>query len=63
MRRRTNCARSRPQALQLVVSDGSNGLLDAMGERLPAARQQRCITQKIHGMKKHLQFFDLPEQE
>jgi putative transposase len=50
-----------PQAVELVVSDGAKGLLDAMTQRLPLARQQRCITHKVRSMKSHLTFHDLPE--
>lgn len=52
-----------PQTIQLVVSDGTKGLLDAMQSRFPAARQQRCITHKVRGIKNHLSFADLPEQD
>lgn len=52
-----------PQAIELVVSDGSKGLLDAMKCRLPSARQQRCITHKVRGMKDHLAFDDLHVQD
>lgn len=52
-----------PQVIELVVSDGTKGLLDAMKRRFPAARQQRCITHKVRGMKNHLAFDDLPEQD
>lgn len=52
-----------PQSVQLVVSDGTNGLLAAMKQRLPNARQQRCITHKVRGMKKYLTFQQLPDQD
>lgn len=51
------------EAVELVVSDGTKGLLDAMGQRLPAARQQRCITHKVRGMKNYLQFQELPNTD
>jgi transposase-like protein len=49
------------QAVELVVSDGSKGLLEAMGQHLPSARQQRCITHKVRGMKNYLTDENLPE--
>lgn len=52
-----------PKAVELVVSDGTKGLLDAMAQRLPSALQQRCITHKVRGMKNYLQFFDLPDTD
>jgi transposase-like protein len=52
-----------PQAIKLVVSDGTKGLLDAMQRRFPCAVQQRCITHKVRGMKNHLSFDSLPEQD
>ena len=52
-----------PQALRLVVSDGTKGLLAAMGKHLPHAQQQRCITHKVRGMKQHLRHLQLPTQD
>lgn len=52
-----------PNGIELVVSDGTKGLLDAMAQRLPNARQQRCITHKVRGMKNHLSYQELPEQD
>lgn len=52
-----------PQAIELVVSDGTKGLLEAMKRRFPAAHQQRCITHKVRGMKNHLSFDGLSEQD
>jgi len=52
-----------PDAIELVVSDGTKGLLDAMAQRLPNALQQRCITHKVRGMQNHLSFQALPEQD
>ena len=49
-----------PQAVNLVVSDGSNGLLAAMGQCLPQAQQQRCVTHKVRGMKPYLTYAQLP---
>lgn len=52
-----------PQAIELVVSDGTKGLLDAMQRHCPAARQQRCITHKVRGMVDHLLFQQLPDHD
>ena len=52
-----------PQAVELIVSDGTQGLLEAMKQCLPSARQQRCITHKVRGLKNHLKFKALPEQD
>jgi transposase-like protein len=49
-----------PQAVQLLVSDGSKGLTTAMKQRLPQAQQQRCITHKVRGMKTYLTYTQLP---
>lgn len=49
-----------PQAVQLLVSDGSKGLTAAMKQRLPQAQQQRCITHKVRGMKPYLTYTQLP---
>ncbi len=43
-------------AVQLVVSDGTKGLLSALATVLPAAQLQRCITHKVRGMKRYLQY-------
>lgn len=52
-----------PSAVQLVVSDGTPGLLAAMEEHLPQAQQQRCITHKVRGMRRYLAYQDLPETD
>lgn len=52
-----------PTAVRLVVSDGANGLVTAMEQRLPQAQQQRCITHKVRGMERYLNFQPLPEQD
>lgn len=51
-----------PKAVELVVSDGSLGLPGAMAKVLPDAKQQRCITHKVRGMKKYLSYQQLPQQ-
>jgi transposase-like protein len=52
-----------PQAVKLVVSDGSKGLLAAMAQCLPQAQQQRCITHKVRGMKPYLTYAQLPDRD
>lgn len=52
-----------PDTVQLVVSDGTKGLLAAMKARLPQAQQQRCVTHKVRGMKRYLIYKNLPETE
>jgi transposase-like protein len=52
-----------PDTVQLVVSDGTKGLLAAMKARLPQAQQQRCVTHKVRGMKRYLTYKNLPETE
>jgi transposase-like protein len=52
-----------PEAVQLIVSDGTKGLLAAMKARLPRAQQQRCVTHKVRGMKRYLTYQNLPETE
>ena len=52
-----------PTAVRLVVSDGANGLVTAMEQRLPQAQQQRCITHKVRGMERYLSFHHLPAQD
>ncbi len=49
-----------PQAVKLVISDGTTGLLTAMAQFLPAAQQQRCITHKVRGMHRYLTYQELP---
>jgi transposase-like protein len=52
-----------PEAVQLIVSDGTKGLLAAMKEHLPNAKQQRCITHKVRGMNRYLTYQDLPDAD
>jgi transposase-like protein len=47
--------------VELLVSDGTKGLLGAMKQCLPNARQQRCITHKVRGLKPYLTYQDLPQ--
>lgn len=52
-----------PTAVKLVVSDGSRGLLTAMGQTLPKAQQQRCITHKVRGLDPYLKYNQLPSSD
>ena len=49
-----------PNAVKLVVSDGTKGLLAIIEHLLPNAQQQRCITHKVRGMNRYLIYQDLP---
>ena len=51
------------EAVQLIVSDGTRGLLPVMAQKLPRAKQQRCIAHKVRGMKRHLRYLDLPTED
>jgi transposase-like protein len=51
-----------PTAVRSVVSDGANGLVAAMEQRLPQTQPQRCITHKVRGMERYLSFQQLPAQ-
>lgn len=51
------------ETVELVVSDGSKGLLTAMTQCLPKAEQQRCITHKVRGMKPYLTYTQLPQKD
>lgn len=50
-----------PEVVALVVSDGANGLLEALHQRLPKAAQQRCITHKVRGLEPYLTYAHLPD--
>jgi len=45
-----------PQTVRLVVSDGTKGLRAALKAVLPQAHLQRCITHKVRGMQRYLQY-------
>lgn len=49
-----------PNHLELVVSDGGLGLPPAMKKCFPLAQQQFCITHKIRGIERHLNYCYLP---
>jgi putative transposase len=50
-----------PQTVQLVVSDGTLGLPNALHKHLPNAQQQRCITHKVRGLERYLSYAQLPQ--
>jgi len=50
-----------PNKLKLVSSDGGLGLPAAMQKCFPSAQQQRCITHKVRGIERHLNYSDLPQ--
>lgn len=50
-----------PEAVTLVVSDGTTGLPAAMAKKLPHAQQQRCITHKVRGIERYLTYQELPQ--
>jgi transposase-like protein len=52
-----------PRTVELLVSDGSQGLTAARKQRFPQAQQQRCITHKVRGMKPYLTYAQLPETD
>jgi transposase-like protein len=52
-----------PEAVKLVVSDGSLGLPKALNKALPNAQQQRCITHKVRGIERYLSYEDLPKTD
>lgn len=47
-------------ALKIVSSDGSLGIPQAIANYFPQAQQQRCITHKVRGLERHLNYRDLP---
>jgi len=49
-----------PQAVRLVVSDGSTGLPAALAIELPAVQQQRCVVHKIRGLERAFCYRDRP---
>jgi transposase-like protein len=49
--------------VQLVVSDGTKGLQEAMKTHLPQARSQRCTVHKVRGMERYLQYRELSQQD
>jgi transposase-like protein len=52
-----------PEAVELIVSDGTSGLPAAMASHLPRAKQQRCMTHKVRRLKEYLSYQQLPEHD
>jgi len=50
-----------PQGVELVVSDGTKGLLGTMKKHLPKAKLQRCTVHKVRGFQRYLCYKNLPE--
>jgi transposase-like protein len=48
-----------PQAVRMVVSDGSSGLPAALAQELPTTQQQRCSVHKIRGLERYFCYRDL----
>ena len=48
-------------AVDLVVSDGTKGLLSAMSAYLPQAKLQRCTVHKVRGFERYLSYNQLPD--
>lgn len=46
--------------VEMVVSDGTKGLHDALKQHLPSAKLQRCTVHKVRGMERYLLYRDLP---
>jgi transposase-like protein len=49
------------EVVEVVVSDGCLGLPKAMKRKLPNAQQQRCMTHKVRGLERYLNYNNLPE--
>ena len=52
-----------PKAVQMVVSDGTKGLLQALKTFLPKADLQRCTVHKVRGFVRYLSYQDLPDTD
>lgn len=52
-----------PETVELIVSDGTRGLLPVMAQRFPNAKQQRCVVHKVRGIKRHLRYQNLPKTD
>lgn len=48
-----------PEAVRMVVSDGSSGLPSALVQELPKTQQQRCTVHKIRGLERYFCYRDL----
>jgi len=53
----------KPEAVELIVSDGALGLPAAMAKHLANAKQQRCMTHKVRRIKEYLSYQQLPEHD
>lgn len=49
-----------PDAVRMVVSDGSTGLPTALTRELPTAQQQRCVVHKVRGVERRFLYRELP---
>jgi transposase-like protein len=47
------------QAVRLVVSDGTKGLLEVLPAYLPGAQLQRCVVHKVRGFERYLSYTDV----
>lgn len=52
-----------PNAVRLVVSDGSTGLPAALTRELPRAQQQRCVVHKVRGVEQSFLYRELPTHD
>lgn len=48
-----------PEAVELVVSDGSKGVLESMNQCFPRAEIQRCTAHKVRGFERYLTYQSL----
>ena len=53
----------KPEAVELIVSDGTLGLPSAMAKYFTNAKQQRCMTHKVRRIKEYLSYQQLPEHD
>ena len=49
--------------IELVVSDGTNGLPSVLQTWVPQAQHQRCITHKVRALLRHLEYEQLPTHD
>jgi putative transposase len=49
--------------VQVVVSDGAKGVLEALRQELPRAQLQRCTVHKVRGFERYLCYEGLPEHD
>ena len=51
-----------PKQLKLVSSDGGLGIPGAItATYFPNAKQQRCMTHKVRGIERHMNYLELPK--